>query len=203
MSKKGMLICLAGCAVLGTSWVGVPTTSAEAGRGTISGRLVASDPRMLHDAVVYVDEAPGHFVPHGMAVMDQRKMRFIPHVLPILQGTTVQFDNSDPLIHNVFTPDGKGYDLGAFGPGETRFHTFNKKGVYTQLCRIHAAMIAYIVVLQNPYFARTAPDGRFRIRKVPPGHYAVRAWQEIAYGGPVDVTVKAGADSKIRIRVAK
>ncbi len=39
-------------------------------------------------------------------------------------------------------------------------------------------MSAYIVVLTSPYFARTDPDGTFRISGVPPGRHRLRCWHE-------------------------
>lgn len=204
MSKTTFLVCIASFVVAAVPSVAVPTTIAQAaGSGTIGGKIVAPRQRMLPNAVVYVVDAPGTFTPRGVAVMDQKGKRFVPHVLPILEGTTVRFDNSDPLVHNVFTPDGGGYDLGAFGLHETRTHTFDKVGVYTQLCRLHVSMLAYIVVLPNPYFALTDDEGRFRIRHVPPGHYQLRAWQEHAYGGPVDVVVQPAAVARVQIPVTE
>lgn len=128
--------------------------------------------------VVYVAAAQGTFAPPKTApTMDQKGMRFVPHVLPIVVGTTVKFLNSDPVGHNVFSPDEEGYNLGTWTQGTTRSYTFKRAGVYTQLCSIHPEMEGYIVVLQNPYYAVTGPDGGFKI-ELPPGHYELKVWGE-------------------------
>ncbi|MCI0526835.1 MAG: hypothetical protein L0Y56_05185, partial [Nitrospira sp.] len=86
--------------------------------------------------MVYIEEMPGKgFKPPATPVdMDQKGKVFIPYILPVLVGTTVNFLNSDGFDHNVFSPDGEKYDLGTWGKGEVRGFQFKKPGVYTQLC---------------------------------------------------------------------
>lgn len=142
--------------------------------GEITGRVTS--PKGGGGAVVYVVHAAGQFAPPTKpAEMDQRKMSFVPYILPILVGTTVEFKNDDQVNHNVFTPDGEGYNLGTWGPGQSKAHLFDKAGVYTQLCSLHPEMEAYIVVAQNPYFAVAKEDGTFTIAGVPDGTYQLRA----------------------------
>ncbi len=126
--------------------------------------------------VVYVVKADGQFnPPKKPAAMDQKHMAFVPYVLPVLAGTTVLFQNHDTVAHNVFSPDGAGYNLGTFPPGQSRKQEFKDTGIYTQLCSLHPEMEGYIVVLQNPYFATTKADGSFDIKGVPNGDYQLRA----------------------------
>ena len=129
--------------------------------------------------VVYIAEAPGSFPASAEhPVMDQKKMTFLPHVLPVVIGSTVDFVNSDSVGHNVFSPDNEGYNLGTWPKGERRSYTFKKVGVYAQLCSIHPEMGAFVLVLQNPFFATTKADGHFTIPDVPPGHYVLKVWGE-------------------------
>ncbi len=134
----------------------------------------------LSSFVVSVENVEGHFpVPAQHAVVDQKQLRFVPHVLPILVGTTVDFPNSDPLLHNVFSiSPAKRFNLGLYGRGTVRRMTFDKPGVVELLCNVHLEMSGFIVVLKNPYFARTDADGRFRIADVPAGSRRVRCWHE-------------------------
>jgi len=97
-------------------------------------------------------------------------MTFIPHVLPILKGTTVDFLNSDEVRHNIYSPDdvADNVNLGTWFKGEARSFTFDKLGVATMKCNVHSDMLAYIIVLQNPYYAKVnRRDGSFSIQNVP------------------------------------
>ncbi len=149
--------------------------------GTIEGRVrVQSSTTDLSSFVVSVEDVDGHFpVPAQHAVMDQKQLRFDPHVLPILVGTTVEFPNSDPLLHNVFSiSEAKRFNLGLYGRDTIRRMTFDKPGVVELLCNVHLEMSGFIVVLKNPYFARTDAGGGFRIADVPPGPHRLRCWHE-------------------------
>jgi plastocyanin len=145
--------------------------------GTISGSVKikgAPEP-----SIVYVEAAPGTFPPPAAhARVDQQKMQFLPYLLPVVVGTTVEFLNHDSVNHNVFSPDGESYNLGTWPKGETRSYTFKKIGVYTQLCSIHPEMEAFVVVVQNPFFASTDKAGNFKIANVPDGHYVLKVFSK-------------------------
>ncbi len=147
---------------------------------TISGTVTITGLASNANALVYIQEAPGTFPPGAPVEMNQRAFQFIPHVLPVVAGTTVKFLNSDPSPHNVFSPDYEKYDLGTWQQGQTKDYTFPECAkppcVYTQLCRVHAEMDAYVAVLQNPYFAVTDRKGHYEIGNVPPGSYTLAGW---------------------------
>ena len=129
--------------------------------------------------VVYLAEAPGEFKkPVNNPTLDQRNMTFIPHILPIQTGTTVDFLNNDEVKHNVFSPDHEKYNLGTWPKSAIKQYTFTNKGVYTQLCNVHPEMESFIVALDTPYFALTDQDGNFELQGVPPGNYTVKVWHE-------------------------
>lgn len=142
--------------------------------GDINGTIGVPTPG---HAVVYLDKVPGTFQP-GHAEMDQKNKVFIPYVLPVVQGTTVEFRNSDNLQHNVFGVGADEFNLGSYGLGATKGYTFKGLGEVDILCNIHTEMAGYILVLQNPYFALPDASGKFRIRNVPPGQYVLKAWYE-------------------------
>ena len=173
-----------------------------AGGGTIQGTVKATGLASNADAVVYVQQAQGTFTaPAKPADMDQRSLQFVPHVLPVVVGTTVRFLNSDPTPHNVFSPDGEKYNLGTWPQGQTKDHAFAKcvkaPCVYVQLCRVHPEMESYIVVLQNPFFATTSKDGLYKIENVPPGTYSVAVWHAKGKSQPKPVTVDAAKPSVV------
>ncbi len=140
--------------------------------GTIEGTVNAPDTSKV---VVFVEDVSGSF--NGQrAKLDQQNKVFTPYVLPVVQGTTVEFHNSDNLQHNVFGVGDDEFDLGNWTKGIVREHTFNKPGEVVILCNVHPEMEAYVLVLENPFFARPNDGGKFSIADVPAGEYVVRAW---------------------------
>jgi len=168
------------------------TSSEGAENGAVSGTVVAKGLRTSAGVVVSL-VAPGLTVtpPKQPVEMDQKQMQFLPHVMPVVTGTTVRFLNSDPVPHNVFSPEGK-YNLGTWPMGQARDHKFDKPGAYTQLCRVHPEMEAFVVVLDTPYFAATDASGRFEIKGVAPGAYKLVAWSEKLKSAQQEVTVESG-----------
>lgn len=158
--------------------------------GDIVGTLSVAHPE---HAVVYVEKAPGTF-PGGHAAMDQKNKVFIPYVLPVVQGTTVEFHNSDSLQHNVFGVGADEFNLGTYGMGASKGAKFDRSGEVDILCNVHPEMAGYILVLQNPYFARPGGHGEFRIANVPPGDYVLRLWYE---GQMKKQTVKVPAGGNV------
>jgi plastocyanin len=178
------------------------------GAGTsITGTVKVTGLASSADAVVYIQTAPGTFPPGQPAEMDQQKMQFIPHVLPVVAGTVVKFLNSDPTPHNVFSPDNEKYNLGTWPKGQSKDYTFSKCAktpcVYTQLCRVHPEMEGYIVVLQNPYFAVTDKVGHYEIANVPPGNYTLAVWHNRAKAQPKPVTVEAAKPATVDFVLAR
>lgn len=118
--------------------------------------------------------------PSGPApIMDQRGARFVPRIVPVQAGGRVEFLNSDPLFHNVFSlsPTRK-FDLGRYPRGDSRFVTFERPGVVQVFCDIHAEMHGFVVVFETPYYTAPERDGRFRMEGLPPGAYEVLGWME-------------------------
>lgn len=111
------------------------------------------------------------------AVMDQKEQKFIPYVLPVTAGTTVDFPNHDTNWHNVYSKGGaKDFDLGLYAPGKTRSVTFDKPGVARILCNAHPSMEAFIVVKEHPYFSSADKGGNYRVDHVPLGKYRIQVW---------------------------
>jgi plastocyanin len=161
---------------------------------TIQGQVSGAEGALRSGRVVWIEEIPGEFPPpKAHSVMDQKDLRFVPHVLAILVGTVVDFPNSDPLLHNVFSvSQAKRFNLGLYAKGHAASVVFDKPGVVPILCSVHPEMSAYIVVLRTPFFAVTGPDGRFAIRNVPPGAHTVHCWSEDGRTEQRAVTVQPG-----------
>jgi plastocyanin len=117
---------------------------------------------------------------------------FVPHVLPIMTGTTVEFPNGDPFFHNVFSLSStKNFDLGRYPQGQIRTVRFDKPGIVKVFCHIHSNMSAVILVFNHPFF--TVPDsrGQFFLPAVPAGSYTLVGWHERLKTVKRPVTVKA------------
>ena len=113
------------------------------------------------------------------ATMNQEHETFVPHVLAIRVGTVVDFPNSDPFFHNVFSlSKARRFDLGRYARGRSKAVRFDEPGVVRVFCDIHSHMSAFILVFAHPYFAVTDEQGRYRIDEVPTGTWSVAAWYE-------------------------
>jgi len=150
--------------------------------GTIKGKVTVKGARDARNVLVYIDEVKGEFkAPKEHVVMDQKDLTFVPHVLPILKGTTVDFRNDDDVLHNVFSPDkcADKFNLGTWPKGEVRSYQFKKKGcVSVMLCNVHPEMEAWVISLQNPFYFKTDKDGVFTIEGVPAGKYTLKVWHQ-------------------------
>lgn len=172
---------------------------------TVTGTVSVPQAKLKKDCVVYIDNIPGQWPPTEGAEMDQKGLVFIPHVLPVVVGTTVNFLNHDNILHNVFSPDAiaEKFNLGTWPPGEIKTYTFNKIGSAALLCNVHTEMEGYIVVLQNPFFAKTDENGNYTIKDLPPGSYTLKVWNKKFKADPQQVEVKEGANIKVDFALKK
>jgi plastocyanin len=167
--------------------------------GTISGKVTG----VPGESVVYIEAIAGKTfpAPAQQPVMAQRRLMFEPHILPVQQGTTVEFLNNDSVAHNVFwaSVGGNkklGHNLGTWPQNEKRAFKFDTPGAVALLCNVHPDMSGYIVVVPTPYFALTSPSGEYRIENIPDGSYSLAAWHEgiKSQSKHVDVAGDAKAD---------
>jgi len=153
----------------------------------------------LRRSVVYLESAPSLAFPDSepqRAMMDQRNETFVPHVLAITVGTTVDFPNSDNTYHNVFSLRGpRPFDLGRYAAGNSKSVRFDRPGIVRVFCEIHSHMSAFILVFNHRYFSVTSADGRYQISRVPPGRYTLVAWNEgaIRESRPLVISDEGGA----------
>lgn len=132
------------------------------------------------DAVVYVTAVPAGADPPpapGRHTLAQRDQAFVPRVLPVAAGSTVDFPNFDPIFHNVFSVSpARRFDLGKYAQGKSRQVRFDREGVVNVFCDIHSSMAAWIVVLPHHAYAQPGPNGAFRLPDLPPGRYELVVW---------------------------
>lgn len=110
-------------------------------------------------------------------IIDQRNLKFIPTVVAIMAGETVDFPNNDKTWHNVYSKGGANdFDLGLYASGKTRSKKFDKPGVSRILCNAHPNMEAFVVVKDHPFFSPTDSRGNYEIKIVPLGKVRVEIW---------------------------
>jgi len=187
----------------------LPSLALGADLGSVAGTIKVSGVKSPENVLVFLEEVPGEWKPTKGAEVDQAKLTFVPHVLPVVVGTTVAFRNSDPILHNIFWPKGKGYagkNLGTWGKGAKREYKFDRLGEVVLLCNVHPEMEGHVIVLQNPFFAVVGKDGNYEIKNVPPGKYTAKTW----YPKPrklrsksAEVTVEAGKAAELDFSLSR
>jgi plastocyanin len=146
-------------------------------------------------AVVYlVGSFPKRSSPPARQVA-QKDLTFVPSLLPVQVGTRVEFPNLDDTYHSIFSySPAKRFDLGRYRPEERPIpsQVFDTPGLVTLRCDIHEHMRGLILVLDTPYFVVTAADGRFRLSRLPAGHYTLKAWIDSKTTRERPVELKSG-----------
>ncbi len=134
----------------------------------------------------------------------QFNRRFIPEVLPVVAGTTIDVPNFDPFFHNAFSySKTKKFDLGRYPTGKSRSVTFDKPGPVRVFCEIHSDMNCVILVLENPYFAYPDAEGRFKIENVPEGEYLLKIWHKTFEWGARSVKISEEKPATIDFRESR
>jgi len=163
----------------------------------------STDPVNEYDRMVVILESKN--LPSRAAinvVMDQKDSHFDPELVVIPVGSTVQFPNSDPIFHNVFSlSKAQPFDLGFYPRGQIRTVKFSRPGVVQVYCHIHANMYAAIVVTESPWFAKPSTEGTFSFHDVPAGHYRLTAWHKVAGFHAVEINVPESGTVDATIRV--
>jgi len=173
--------------------------------GAVSGVVRVSDAPSRGAVVYLVPLYSEPLAPESEQVLlDQRNLHFVPHTLVVLPGQEVSFRNSDPLLHNVFSPDmlGEEFNLGTYPAGESRSYTFQRSGAHVILCHIHPEMAAYVFVIETRYHAVVDGMGRFRIDSIPSGDYMLHAWhpRAIAYEQLTRISAKNTLHLEIQLQ---
>jgi plastocyanin len=188
----------------------------QAVAGKIIGAVKVNGLRSPADILVYLVKAPSvqEDLSKAKFDMDQQNLTFIPHILPIPVGASVNFPNNDKVNHNIFSLSRtKKFNLGSYKPGESKSVLFDKPGIVELRCDVHAEMAAYIMVMKNPYFAVTDDQGRFEIpnskyleksnikgiKDLPAGKYVLKIWHEKLKPQKQIVTVPENGDVSIEI----
>jgi plastocyanin len=141
---------------------------------------VAANASEISRVVVFIKDAANRETPPAMrATISQRDEAFVPRVIAITTGSTVEFPNFDPYFHNVFSLSrSANFDLGRFPRGDSRVRKFTSPGLVKVYCHIHSHMSASIMVFDHDHFTIPDADGWFTLDGVTPGSYRLSAWHE-------------------------
>src|SRR5437773_5381712 len=156
------------------------------------GGVLSSQPPL---AVIYLDGPFPQPASLPTKQVTQKDLTFIPALLPVRVGTTVEFPNLDDTYHNIFSySPATRFDLGRYRPEERPVpsQVFDKPGLVTLRCDIHEHMRGLILVLNTPYFVMTDTAGRFRLEGLPAGRYTLKAWIDSRTTREKPVELKSG-----------
>jgi plastocyanin len=176
--------------------------------GTVAGKIsVKGKPAADRSGMVVSLEGVPSSKPVPPAVhpqIRQHDLKFLPEVMVIVKGTTVDFPNDDKIFHNVFSlSETSKFDLGLYKSGDSKSVTFKKKGVADIYCNIHPDMVAKVMVVDTSFYSVAKADGSFKIENVPVGTYPVNAWQPWGQAFKGTVTVTAGATATLNIELVE
>jgi plastocyanin len=164
-------------ALVGTVCAGPTQAATLRGRVTLveKGGKPAPD---ASDAVVWVEGPSERARPTG-ATITMKSKAFEPHVSVVAVGASVEFPNQDSIFHNVFSVSGENrFDLDLYKKPKSATKVFEHPGLVRIYCNIHPQMSGFVIVRDNPYWARVAADGGYTIADVPAGTWVVKAWHE-------------------------
>jgi plastocyanin len=188
--------------------------------GSITGKIAVKGLRSPANILVFVSKAPAF--PGDVStlkfVMDQQNLTFIPHILPVLVGSTVHFPNHDKVSHNVFSLSRtEKFNLGSYAAGTSKTVVFDKPGIVELRCDVHAEMSAYIMVMKNPYWAVTDDKGHFEIPDktylaqqgfkgisgLQAGKYVIKTWHEKLKSAKKTVEVPEKGDAAVQLNLRR
>lgn len=155
----------------------VLAVGASAAEFTVTVRAQRGEP--VTDAVVSLHPLAGAAIPAADAdvVIAQEDKEYDPYVTPLVVGTKVRFPNRDTIQHHIYSLSRpKRFEKPLYASGAEESVVFDQPGVVVLGCNIHDWMIAYVVVLPTPHFAKTDADGRAQVAGFAPGRYRVEIW---------------------------
>ena len=164
--------------------------------------------RVLPEAVVFLESREARLLVKAAPgeQMAQLNKQFVPRVLVVPVGSSVQFPNHDTVRHHVYSfSAAKTFELKLYSGKEANPVVFDKTGIAVLGCNIHDHMAAWVVVVETPFYGRSARDGTVVLNNVPAGAYRMRVWHP---GLPVGAAatdqplVVGPADTSTTVRLA-
>jgi plastocyanin len=159
-----------------------------ASAGTVQVLVHDGAGKPLPNAVVFLEspEAKAAIKPTSNSEIEQVARQYQPAVSVVSTGSSVTFPNHDTVRHHVysFSPI-KTFELKLYSGVPANPVVFGKSGVAVLGCNIHDNMVAWVLVVDTPYFGKTDADGMLTLNNVPNGNYKLRTWHNsLAVGAP-------------------
>jgi plastocyanin len=175
------------------------------GTAQVAGDLIVSGAREIRNVVVWLENPPPgapSAPPPAATPMDQKECVFIPRIVIVPPGGTVEFLNSDRLLHNLHSVSRENASFNRTQPkGRTIPISFGKPEIVRIDCDLHSWMRGWVVVASHPFYALTDAQGRFKLDNVPAGQYTVRVWHERLGESSRPVTVPATGPAPLTIEL--
>lgn len=163
--------------------------SALARAAEVTGKVVLSGTPTA-GVVVSIEGLKAEGAPEPIVYgIDHRNLNFVPHVLVVRVGSTVQFKNSDGMPCRIYSISPAGIFVLGQQDGKPMSITFDRPGVVEVRCADHGRIYAYVVIKENSFFALTDGKGLYEISNVPPGRYTLQVWYEGAVVKSRTITV--------------
>lgn len=166
-----------------------------AAAGTVTVSIENQSGAAAEDAVVVLDPLDAAPAPaHGTAVIDQVNKRFVPRMNVVRTGTSVSFPNSDNIRHQVYSfSKSKTFNLKLYAGNPSAPVVFDKPGLVILGCNIHDTMVAFVAVVDTPYYAKLPTSGAAEFN-LPPGRYRLRVWDPNLHTPFAPRTITVGTD---------
>ena len=166
---------------------GFSLLTASAGAAVVTVQVSDSAGKPLADTVVVAEPEAGVAAPKRLkpAEIEQRGLKFLPLVSVIQTGSRIAFPNNDKVKHHIYSfSPAKKFDQKLYSGVAAAPQVFDKAGLVVLGCNIHDSMVAYVKVVDSPYFAKTDAAGVARIELPSAGKFSISAWH-YHMSGPV------------------
>ena len=150
----------------------------QANEITLRIALAAPDKQPVDDVVVYLEPLDGQPLPvvqHQLQI-SQRDKAFAPYIAVAQRGQSVLFTNQDDITHHIYSATGDNKFSFKIKAGEQHSTPLAHAGEIAMGCNVHDWMSGYLLMVDTPYFDKTAADGQAVFSIAEPGRYQVRLW---------------------------
>lgn len=165
-------------------------------------RLVVDPDGGVANTVVFlkdISQGKAMDLPDARQHLDQKNCRYVPHILLIPQGSSLQAKSSDPVLHTVHMTGAASNNIPFPMQNQMISIHLDHNGVVELKCNAgHVWMNAEILVVKNPYYAVTDEHGFFKLTDVPPGEYEVEAWHEGWQNMSAETVLDVAAQVKVQ-----